>query len=265
MSAPTSHVGVDLGKTGCRAVLDHGGRRLTADGPGSPGLADPGGVDRAEEAVRHVVDRVLAGVGPATALVVGAAGAEAAPEQARELAGRLTRILPVGTVAVTSDSVTAHVGALGGEPGTVLAVGTGSVALAVDAHGRKRQVDGWGPWLGDDGSGAWIGRAALRAVLAAREHRAPATALTVAAVARFGDLDLLPRRIHESGSAARTTASFTPDVVAAAEAGDPVAQSILEQAAAHWVELTEAAAAGAPDGRVALVGGLGSVPQLLEP
>ena len=260
-----THVGVDLGKTGCRAVLDDGGRRADAEGPGAPGLADPGGVDRAEEAVRHVLDRVLADGTAPDSLVVGAAGAEAAPEQARDLADRLARSLPGTAVGVTSDSVTAHAGALAGQAGTVLAVGTGSVALAVDATGRRTQVDGWGPWLGDEGSGAWVGREALRAVLAAREGRAPETTLAAAAVARFGDLDLLPRRLHASGSAASTTASFTPDVVAAADHGDAVARSILGQAARHWVELTTAAAHAAGTDRVALVGGLATVPDLREP
>ena len=222
-------VGVDLGKTGCRAVRTDTGR--TAEGPGAPGLADPGGVDRAEEAVRHVLDAL--GMDGTAELAVGAAGAEAAREEAAELARRVAASYPGSSAAVTSDSVTAHAGALGGSPGTVLAVGTGSVALALGPDGRRRQVDGWGPWLGDDGSGAWIGREALRAVLAAREGRAPATALTDAAVERFGDLDLLPRRIHESGSVASATGAFTPDVVALAEAGDDAATLILDRAVAH--------------------------------
>lgn len=262
MSTRTVHVGVDLGKTGCRAVREDGERRTGADGPGAPGLADPGGLDRAEEAVRHVLGRLLAD-GSAAVLAVGAAGAEAAPEQAGELARRLASGTPGGTVAVTSDSLTAHAGALAGEPGTVLAVGTGSVAVGLDAGGHRRQVDGWGPWLGDDGSGAWIGREALRAVLAAREGRGPATSLTALAEARFGDLALLPRRIHQAGSTARTTGSFTPDVVAAADAGDAVAATILDRAARHWVDLTVAAAADAGQ-RVALVGGLAAVTSLRD-
>ena len=256
-----NRVGVDLGKTGCRALAEDG---TTADGPGAPGLADPGGVDRAEEAVRHVLRRMAGDTSAALSVVVGAAGAEAAHDQAGELAERLARSLPAADVGVTSDSVTAHAGALQGEPGTVLAVGTGSVALALDEHGGRRQVGGWGPWLGDEGSGAWIGREALRAVLAAREGRAASTCLTGSAVARFGDLDLLPRRIHESGSVARTTASFAPDVVYAAEAGDPVARSVLERVAQQWADLLTAAASGAGSKRVALVGGLAEVPLLRD-
>ncbi|RYU11921.1 N-acetylmuramic acid 6-phosphate etherase [Nocardioides iriomotensis] len=251
-------VGVDLGKTGCRAVRTDSGR--TAEGPGAPGLADPGGVDRAEDPVRFVLD-ALALDGPAD-VAIGAAGAEAAPGEAGELARRVAAAYPGSSVAVTSDAVTAHAGALGGSPGTVLAVGTGSVALALGADGRRRQVDGWGPWLGDDGSGAWIGREALRAVLAAREGRGPATALSAAAVARFGDLDLLPRRIHESGSVASTTGSFTPDVVALAESGDDAAALILDRAVAHWVAQVRAGADAVGDPRVAVVGGLAAVPAL---
>lgn len=251
-------VGVDLGKTGCRAVRTDSGR--TAEGPGAPGLADPGGVDRAEEAVRFVLD-ALALDGPAD-VAIGAAGAEAAPGEAGELARRVAAAYPGSSVAVTSDAVTAHAGALGGSPGTVLAVGTGSVALALGADGRRRQVDGWGPWLGDDGSGAWIGREALRAVLTAREGRGPATALSAAAVARFGDLDLLPRRIHESGSVASTTGSFTPDVVALAASGDDAAALILDRAVAHWVAQVRAGADAVGDPHVAVVGGLAAVPAL---
>ena len=251
-------VGVDLGKTGCRAVRPVSVR--TAEGLGAPGLADPGGVDRAEEAVRHVLDAL--GMDGTAELAVGAAGAEAAREEAAELARRVAAAYPGSSAAVTSDSVTAHAGALGGSPGTVLAVGTGSVALALGPDGRRRQVDGWGPWLGDDGSGAWIGREALRAVLAAREGRAPATALTDAAVERFGDLDLLPRRIHESGSVASATGAFTPDVVALAEAGDDAATLILDRAVAHWVAQVRAGADAVGEPRVAVVGGLAAVPAL---
>ncbi len=164
-------VGVDLGKTGCRSRAADG---ATAAGAGAPGLAEPGGVDAAVAAVGVV----LAGFGSLTALCVGAAGAAAAPDAARRLALELARRHPGTRVAVTSDSVAAHAGALAGGPGSVLSVGTGTVALAITGSGRRTQLDGWGPWLGDDGGGAWIGREALRGVLRAREARGPATALS---------------------------------------------------------------------------------------
>jgi N-acetylmuramic acid 6-phosphate etherase len=246
-------VGVDLGKTQCRSLASDGTR---VDGAGAPGLADPGGVELALDAVR----RVVAGEVP-EALCVGAAGAMAAPEEAARLARLLAEVLPGCRVAVTSDSVVAHAGALGGAPGAVLSVGTGAVALGIDASGRHTTVDGWGPWLGDDGGGAWIGREALRAVLRARESRGPATTLTRAAEDRYGDLARLPRTLQTASS----TGAFAPDVVAAASAGDDIAREVLERAADAWGELalTAVRAAGEP-ATLVVIGGLSDVPLLRE-
>ena len=249
-------VGVDLGKTGCRALASDG---AIAEGLGAPGLADPGGVELALDAVRRVVATVTSRV--PEALCVGAAGAMAAPDEAARLARLLAEALTGCRVAVTSDSVIAHAGALGGAPGAVVAVGTGAVALGIDASGRRTTVDGWGPWLGDDGGGAWIGREALRAVLRARESRGPTTGLTRAAQDRYGDLARLPHTLQTASG----TAAFAPDVVAAAKAGDEVAREVLERAADAWCDLalTAVRAAGDP-AALAVVGGLSDVPVLRD-
>ena len=249
-------VGVDLGKTGCRALAADG---AGAEGSGAPGLADPGGVELALDAVRRVVAEVTSG--SPDALCVGAAGAMAAPGEATTLARVLAQALPGCRVAVTSDSVIAHAGALGGAPGAVLAVGTGAVALGIDASGRRTTVDGWGPWLGDDGGGAWIGREALRAVLRAREGRGPTTGLSRAAEDRYGDLARLPHTLQTASG----TAAFVPDVVGAAETGDDVAREVLERAADAWCDLALTAMRGAGDPvALAVVGGLSDVPVLRD-
>jgi N-acetylglucosamine kinase-like BadF-type ATPase len=187
---------------------------------------------------------------------VGAAGASAAPEAARALATLLAEELGAASVAVTSDAVTAHLGALAGRPGAVLAAGTGAVAVGVGADGTVTLVDGWGQWLGDEGGGAWVGREALRAVVRARDGRAGSTALTAAARRRFGDLAALPATLAADGNPAAATAAFAPDVVAAADAGDDVALAVLRRAAAALAETTCAAvrACGVPT--AAVVGGL---------
>src|SRR6201991_2503847 len=148
---------VDLGKTSCRAAA--AGRRV--EGAGAPGLAAPGGVRAAEAAILAVAQRL----GPANEIderIVGAAGALTAPDAARALGDGLLTSLRVERVAVTSDAVIAHAGALNGEPGVVLIAGTGVAALAIGADGALRTADGWGPWLGDEGGGAWIGAGGLR-------------------------------------------------------------------------------------------------------
>ena len=237
---------VDLGKTSCRAAAQ--GRRV--EGAGARGLATPDGVRAAETAILAVAGEL----GPVDEVVVGAAGAFSAPDAARALGDALLASLRVERVAVTSDAVTAHAGALDGKPGVVLVVGTGVVALAIDADGALRTADGWGPWLGDEGGGAWIGAAGLRAALRAHDGRGPTTTLLDAARARFGAPETWPAQL--TGAAA--VAAFAPDVLAAQ--GDGVALAIVSSAA----EALAATAHAVGDGPVALVGGLAGVEVLRE-
>ncbi|MFG3065353.1 N-acetylglucosamine kinase [Streptomyces sp. NPDC048231] len=243
----TAAVAVDLGKTGCRAVLWNDGAGPAPDVhevPGAPGLAVDHGVELARTAVRAAVLPLLEGQPHLrlASVCVGAAGAAAAPEAARELAGLLLEDLPADEVAVTSDAVTAHAGALGGRTGVVLAIGTGSVAIGIGEDGSYARVDGWGPWLGDEGSGAWIGAAGLRAALRAHDGRGPDTALLAAAEARFGDPDRLPSALGREGNPARTAATFAPDVARAAAAGDAAASAVVQDAATALGEAVLAAA-----------------------
>jgi N-acetylmuramic acid 6-phosphate etherase len=235
---------VDLGKTSCRAAA--AGRR--AEAAGAPGLAAPGGVRAAEAAILAVAR----GLGPVDEVIVGAAGALAAPDAARALGDALLASLRVERVAVTSDAVIAHAGALNGGPGVVLVVGTGVVALAIGADGALRTADGWGPWLGDEGGGAWIGAAGLRAALRAHDGRGPSTTLLDAARARFGAPQTWPAQLTNAAA----LASFAPDVLAAE--GDAAALAIVSAAA----EELAATARAVGDGPVAMVGGLAGVEAL---
>ena len=142
-------------------------------------------------------------------------------------------------MVVSNDAVTAHLGALGGEPGAVIVAGTGAIALAATPAGWAR-ADGWGSMLGDDGGGYWIGRRAL--AMALREHdgrggargaaatpaagdaarRARATAargpwrrrelarLRAAAEARFGPLAQIARAVYDAPDPVATVAGVHP-------------------------------------------------------
>ena len=108
--------------TSARPAAGARGRRRRAgpvvEAPGAPGLADPGGVEHARSRPSAPCwSRATAGTG-AAAVVIGAAGAEAGAGRAHALGRRPRRPwCPVPRVGVASDSVTAHVGALGGAPG----------------------------------------------------------------------------------------------------------------------------------------------------
>jgi N-acetylglucosamine kinase-like BadF-type ATPase len=245
MSSPHRVVAIDLGKSRCRVVVD--GTRL--DGIGAPGLAATGGVAAALAAIHPLLDRID---GDIALLGVGAAGAWAAPSAAQELAAALAASSGA-RVAVASDVVTAHAGALDGDEGVLLIAGTGAAALGIDAEGA-RLVDGWGPELGDFGSGSWLGREALRVVLRHSVGLAPDTVLTATIAARIGNASRIPAWLAQPEPLARRLATLAPLVLDAAADGDRIAGEIAGEAVRLLTASAVAASSRTLD--VALHGGL---------
>lgn len=143
-------------------------------------------------------------------------------------------------MVVTNDAVTAHLGALGGEPGAVIVAGTGAIALAGDEHGWAR-ADGWGTRLGDDGGGYWIARRALADALRAHDGRGGSEALRAAAAARFGPLEGIARAVYDAPDPVATVAAFTRDVADLAHGGEPTAAAIFAAAGRELASTVTAA------------------------
>jgi N-acetylglucosamine kinase-like BadF-type ATPase len=124
------------------------------------------------------------------------------------------------------------------------------VCLAVRGDGSWHKVDGAGFLFGDAGSAFAIGRAALAAVVRARDGRGPATSLAA--------LSETPERFYTSPDVVRDVAALAPAVLACAAGGDPVARNVLESAAADLAETASAAIAwfGGEHVQLACVGGL---------
>lgn len=256
-------VGIDLGKTSCRVRLVGADGTLSSTWSGASGFAEgAAGVDQALAAVdgafRLLPAGALAGI---RRIGVSAAGVSADPGAATAFAETLAQAHDA-SVAVITDALGAHIGALGGRHGTILIAGTGAVAIHVSADGVISRADGWGIWLGDLGSGRWIGQEGLRRVLRARDGLSPATSLADAAAALGGSLDALPRYVSGGGQPERVLASFAPVVLDHAEAGDGIALSIVDEAVAHLVET--AAACTVPGDPLSVVGGLAESALLRE-
>ncbi len=155
-------VGVDGGGTGTRARLAHlDGTEIAQGRSGPSGLAH--GVARAWAAVDEAIADAFAAAAiprpPRAAIGVGLGIAGA---HNRQWAADFAAADPgYGALVADTDAMSTLLGAFGGGPGAILAVGTGSVGLALFPDGRQREVGGWGFPSGDEGSGAWIG---LRAV-----------------------------------------------------------------------------------------------------
>ncbi|WP_350348940.1 BadF/BadG/BcrA/BcrD ATPase family protein [Agromyces sp. G08B096] len=160
-------------------------------------------------------------------------------------------------VAVAIDAVTAHLGALAGRPGAIVALGTGAIAFGTDGADIWRRVDGWGHLLGDRGGGAWIGLRGLETAMRAHDGVDTAgTALLAAAVARFGEPMTWPAQLYTRHDRAGVLASFAPDVTAVAADGDAAATAILTDAGTEAARSGIAALAPGLPPRIAATGGL---------
>jgi N-acetylglucosamine kinase-like BadF-type ATPase len=222
---------VDAGQTETRAALyDERAPRL-ARGPGVGRIdATPGGADGVGRTLLRAVEGLGALPDALPALGLGLSGFEAArADELVRLGDAMRRGVNARRIAIASDGVTAHLGALDGGPGVVVAAGTGTVAVA---HDRERwvRVDGWGSLVGDAGSGFAIGRAGLDAALREHDGRGGSRSLLRAAEREYGPAGQLVGRLHRTGTPTLAVAEFAKAVVAAASAGDDVAMDIVRAA-----------------------------------
>jgi N-acetylglucosamine kinase-like BadF-type ATPase len=251
----SSYILIDGGQGGCRIVyMAEGDRVLTGNGAGLSRQAR----DRSAGVLR-VIERAFADLGPRSpdavdAIVAGLTGFDGASQTAGTVADGFRTLVRTGRVVVTNDAVTSYLGAIGFEPGVVVAAGTGVIALAGDRDGNFARSDGWGYILGDDGGGYYIGRRGLASALRAHDGRGGSQALLQRAKDEFGDPESLRDRVYSSPNPVGEVARFALEVAEAAREGDSVAEEIWA-IAAREVAQTATAALGrvfAPDAPVSV-------------
>lgn len=263
-SQPTWHVALDVGGSGSRLVAEqvHVSEPERIQLEGRPVRILPTGSDAADVVASlcrsftawaartgQPGDPAREGRPHVAAAAVGVTGLTSLVPSPGELHDVLARELVTNRTAVAGDALTAHLGALRGRAGAVLAVGTGAVAFSFDRSGRWHRADGWGHLLGDLGAGVWIGGEALRAATAAHDGRprGGSKRLLDAALARLGPVPSWPAQLYLSADRATKLASFTPEVMLAAQEGDEISQQILHEAGKHLATtLATALAPGIP-------------------
>ena len=132
-------------------------------------------------------------------------------------------------------------GAVNGR-GIALIVGTGSVAVGVNAKGEAATLGGWGHWFGDKGSGFDLASKALSAVAEAADGVGPPTIMSELVLARLGISN--PRKILQqvsaNGDVRRAVAALAPIVLEAAAQQDVLAIEIISNAIGEAVKLVAA-------------------------
>jgi N-acetylglucosamine kinase-like BadF-type ATPase len=241
-------LGIDVGGTGSRAALEPlRTTRAFSDAERRVLEGDRVGVASAGSSVVDVAEALIADVRSAwpdaalTGVGVGATGLASLVGSPDDAAARLARAAGA-PVALAIDAVTAHLGALAGRGGAVVAVGTGAIAIGTDLQDRWKRVGGWGHLFDDRGSGAWIGIEGLTAAIRTHDGvTTDAAALLEAAEARFGAAPSWPGQLLTRPDRAGLLAGFAADVAGLAASGDAVASDIMRRAGAE-VAATLAAA-----------------------
>ncbi len=151
-------------------------------------------------------------------------------------------LLLLGDVEIALDA------AFPGQPGILVLAGTGSNVAGRAPSGTITTAGGWGPALADQGSGHRIGSEALRAAFLAideqneqaeQANQPPTTLLP--AILEFWNLPSIDSLIeYANATPAPNVSRLTTLVLACAQNGDPVAQSVLRhegEELAHLVHL----------------------------
>lgn len=258
-------LGIDVGGTGARAAIEplagvFGSSRDVVSGPAvritAGGSTAPAVTTALIAQARDELEANRPGARIA-AVAIGATGiASLVTNPAASLAA-LSSAAGGAPVALAIDAVTAHLGALGGEAGAVVAVGTGTIALGTDLHEVWRRVGGWGHLYDDRGSGAWIGIEGLKAAIQHHDGlRADASALLSAAESRFGAAPTWPAQLYTRDDRGSVLAGFAADVAGLAALDDPAAVRIMTDAGTLVAQTLAAALDPALPRRAAGVGGV---------
>ena len=235
-------IGIDAGGTKTVGLLaDESGTIVRRTLGGGANLHTDG-----ELAVEKALFRVLQDLDspvPVSALCLGIAGADRADDRL-VIRNLLRRLGLSGRTRVEHDAAIALVAGSPSGTGIVLIAGTGSIAFGVDPQGRSCRAGGWGNLLGDEGSAYWLGQGALRRTARAADGRGPSTHLTEKVCETLGVSGPpgLIRWISRNEPLRYRVAALAPLVQQAADEGDEVAGSVLDEAALHLSHAASAVA-----------------------
>ncbi|WP_374583736.1 BadF/BadG/BcrA/BcrD ATPase family protein [Pseudoduganella sp.] len=180
-------IGVDGGGSGTRVRLARTDGQLLGEGQAGPsGLLH--GIKNAWTAVEEAISRAFEAAGlPLAPRERIAVGLGLAGVHNKQWAANFVAANPgYAAVALETDAFTTVLGAHEGQPGAIIALGTGSVGEILHADGSRCEVGGWGFPAGDEASGAWIGLKAINHIQQVLDGRVPGSAFADAVIDACG-------------------------------------------------------------------------------
>ncbi|MGB9407376.1 MAG: BadF/BadG/BcrA/BcrD ATPase family protein [Terracidiphilus sp.] len=227
-------LGIDGGGTHTRASIVAGEQVLARAESGSIKRLRVGA--KASEAnLRALLKEVYAKAGVTAVRAASVGVASASMPGVKEWITVVLQDFGTERSEVVGDEVIALDAAFHGGPGILQIAGTGSNTVGRAPDGSRESAGGWSSRLGDEGSGYWIGVNSLRWALHAHDHEEPTQILE-----KVGEIWGTPnlRDLINLGDSTPGPdfAALAPAISELAQAGDPVAQAVLAQAAADLVE-----------------------------
>lgn len=256
------YVGVDSG--GSKTIAIASDKQGNVIGRGIGGAANPLSVGQTrsiENIISAIKNSVSSVKNPSFGTIyIGTAGGK--PQMLKDMEKQL-RLSPelsrAENIIVDHDLRIALYSGLPNGNGIVLIAGTGSAAWGVDGSGKEILVSGWNHILGEAG-GYELGIKAIIAATRYYDGRGPKTkllehVLNAYHLSTIEDISLVVKNSTDSPK----IASLSPYVVDAANAGDPIAKTILNDMIAELDESIHAVARRAhikDNLNVVLVGGM---------
>lgn len=257
-------VGVDGGATKCIVrVEDAAGHLLgrATSGPANIRLSVPQAWESINTALQGILKSLSLSQSSNLELHAGMGLAGCELEEVRDLF--LNTPHEFSTLTVTSDAHTACLGAHGGKDGAIIIAGTGVVGFQVEQN-QTSKVSGWGFPHDDLGSGAWLGLEAAKITSQTLDGRCAANAISKAVLKHFSDQpNLFINFVNQATST--HFAELAPIVIRAAEQQDPLAVSLLQQAAHELDRIAKALTAKQSTSELLPYAILGGISQFLVP
>jgi len=227
-------LGIDGGGTNTRAAIVADGK-VVGSGHGGSIKRLRVGAEAAEANLRGLLKEVYeqAGVKDVRAACCGMASPTM--PGVKEWVTAVFNDFGVEQFEIVGDEVIALDAAFQGGPGILQIAGTGSNTIGRAPDGSRESAGGWSSRLGDEGSGYWIGVHSIRRALHAYDREEPTQVLKK--VSEIWGTPTMDDFINLGDSMPGPDfAALAPAIDELANAGDPVAQGVLRQAAADLVE-----------------------------